>query len=462
MTKFKQNSSAIMLRSFLFLVTLINLLSSLTTVVAVGHELLETSALNSQHIINSLKNTVIDGDDDWENWRLNSTLDTSTSHVRVHNMRKDADAKYYYSPGTKNLLAHKRLRIPLTRHLYYVGDSGFEYYNSGHAKGIDYQLWVSMDTQFVLLARVVLVAIFILILTLIITPIYIKVVSQRITKPLSALTDSAGAASTGDHQTSFQLPVPNRPTEVTDLANSFNRLLGRLYKQSEQEKLFISNAAHELRTPIATIRSHAQLIQRRGKEHPEVIAKSVNYINDESHQMQSLVEELLTLSRADRAVLPLTSYNFSDALNDIADKMRPQLKQPLNTTIPADIHITAHADSIEQIIINLLNNAGKYTPVTEPIQLVLSASEKQVRVQIIDQGAGITDEDKAHIFERFYRSSDIRGTIAGTGLGLAIARQLAELNHAQLTVMDNVPHGSIFSLIFDYDEEPHSEEPKLE
>lgn len=305
MAKLRQNSSAIMLRSFLFLVTLIILLSSLTTVVAVGHELLETSAVDSQHVINSLENTVIDGNDDWKNWRLNSTLDTSTSQVLVHNMRKDADAKYYYSPGTKRLLKHRQTKIPFIENLYYVDDTGFEYYNTGHAKGINYQLWMSLNDQVALLLRVVIVAIFILILTLFITPFYIKVISQRITKPLSALTDSAGTASTGNQQKSFMLPVPKRPTEVTDLANSFNRLLSQLYKQSEQEKLFISNAAHELRTPIATIRSHAQLIQRRGKEHPEVIAKSVNYINDESHQMQSLVEELLSLSRADRAVLPL-------------------------------------------------------------------------------------------------------------------------------------------------------------
>ncbi|KRL81576.1 HAMP domain-containing sensor histidine kinase [Secundilactobacillus paracollinoides] len=452
MAKLRQNSSAIMLRSFLFLVTLIILLSSLTTVVAVGHELLETSAVDSQHVINSLENTVIDGNDDWKNWRLNSTLDTSTSQVLVHNMRKDADAKYYYSPGTKRLLKHRQTKIPFIENLYYVDDTGFEYYNTGHAKGINYQLWMSLNDQVALLLRVVIVAIFILILTLFITPFYIKVISQRITKPLSALTDSAGTASTGNQQKSFMLPVPKRPTEVTDLANSFNRLLSQLYKQSEQEKLFISNAAHELRTPIATIRSHAQLIQRRGKEHPEVIAKSVNYINDESHQMQSLVEELLSLSRADRAVLPLAPYDLSASLTEIADKMRPELQQQLTTVIPENIHITAHADSIEQIIINLLNNAGKYTPVSEPIQLVLSTTTNHVRIQVIDQGAGITDADKAHIFERFYRSSDIRGTIAGTGLGLAIASQLAELNHATLTVADNEPHGTIFSLTFTKDE----------
>ncbi|ANZ60843.1 two-component sensor histidine kinase [Secundilactobacillus paracollinoides] len=452
MAKLRQNSSAIMLRSFLFLVTLIILLSSLTTVVAVGHELLETSAVDSQHVINSLENTVIDGNDDWKNWRLNSTLDTSTSQVLVHNMRKDADAKYYYSPGTKRLLKHRQTKIPFIENLYYVDDTGFEYYNTGHAKGINYQLWMSLNDQVALLLRVVIVAIFILILTLFITPFYIKVISQRITKPLSALTDSAGTASTGNQQKSFMLPVPKRPTEVTDLANSFNRLLSQLYKQSEQEKLFISNAAHKLRTPIATIRSHAQLIQRRGKEHPEVIAKSVNYINDESHQMQSLVEELLSLSRADRAVLPLAPYDLSASLTEIADKMRPELQQQLTTVIPENIHITAHADSIEQIIINLLNNAGKYTPVSEPIQLVLSTTTNHVRIQVIDQGAGITDADKAHIFERFYRSSDIRGTIAGTGLGLAIASQLAELNHATLTVADNEPHGTIFSLTFTKDE----------
>ncbi|ANK60643.1 sensor histidine kinase [Loigolactobacillus backii] len=444
--KVKQNSASIMLRSFILMITVIILLSSMTTVFAVGHQLLETSQINSFNIIGSLKKAVIDGNDDWKNWRLNSTLDTSTSYVQVNNRRKDATIKNYYSPGTKKLLSVKPQKIPFIKRLYYRKDVGPLYYNTGHARGIDYELWTNLNSQLETLERVVLVAIIILILTLMISPLYIHAIADRLTNSLTKLTASAESISTKPSQQATQLPVPDRPTEVTNLANSFNRLLNRLYQQSEKEKLFVSNAAHELRTPIATIRSHAQLIQRRGEEHPEIIRKSVNYINDESHQMQALVDSLLTLSRADRLVLDFSEFDLSQALAKVVNKMTPLVQQKIITEIPPNIKITAHEASINQIVVNLLNNANKYSAKDSEIRLILKKSANTVLIQVIDQGIGISTVDKEHIFERFYRNAEIRGSIPGTGLGLAIVKQLADLNHIKLKISDNHPQGTIFSL----------------
>ncbi|WP_243676890.1 sensor histidine kinase [Secundilactobacillus collinoides] len=101
-----------------------------------------------------------------------------------------------------------------------------------------------------------------------------------------------------------------------------------------------------------------------------------------------------------------------------------------------------------QIVTNLLNNASKYAEPNTTIKLVLKLINDQTVIQVIDEGSGIAAEDKAHIFERFYRSSNVRGTIPGTGLGLAIVAELASLNGAKLTLNDNVPQGSIFSVRF--------------
>ncbi len=447
--KFKQDSSSIMLRSFMFLITVIILISGIITVIAVGNQLMETSQKSASGIIKSLKKTDIDGNDDWKNWRATNALDTSTSHVFVHNMRKDANTKYYYSPDTRNLLKIKPKKIPLIKNLYYRHDMGFLYYATGHARGIDYKLWVSLDAQFETLVRVVMVMIVILLLTVIISPLYIQLVANRLTNSLTKLTKSAEASSSSHMlRHASQLPVPASPTEVTNLATSFDRLLTHLYEQSEKEKTFISNAAHELRTPIATIRTHAQLIERRGKEHPEVIDKSVGYINEESHQMANLVDELLTLTRADRTSLDLKEFDLSKSLLVIKDKMAPLLKQQLTTDISEQITVKAHKESVEQIIINLLSNAGKYSDPTSEIKLSVKKLNDHVVVQVADQGNGISAEDGSHIFERFYRSSKIRGSTSGTGLGLAIAKQLADLNHAQLSFEANQPQGTIFSLTF--------------
>ncbi|KRM12846.1 HAMP domain-containing sensor histidine kinase [Paucilactobacillus suebicus] len=444
----KENSASIMLRSFILLVTIIIFVASISTVVAVGHELLETSNYNSSKIITSLKNTVIDGDHDWRNWRINNTLDTSTSYVHVHNMRKDAKTKNYYSPGTEKLLSKKMTEIPLIKNLYYRSNAGFYYYGTGHSRGIDYQLWTKVNNELELLIRIVAVLIVILLLTVVISPIYIRVITRRLTSPLSDLTESAESISK-DGNRQLSLPVPDKPTEVTNLATSFNRLLDELEKKSEKEKLFVSNAAHELRTPIATIRSHAQLIQRRGREHPEIIPKSIEYINDESHQMQSLVDELLTLSRADRMTLDFDNYDLSQSLNNISDRLNAAIKQKINRQIEKDIRITANEESIEQIVTSLLSNAAKYSPNDSVITLKLDRINDVTQISVIDEGRGINDEDKPHIFDRFYRSNDVRGSIAGTGLGLSIANELSSLNHAQLSVSDNHPHGSIFTITFE-------------
>ncbi len=446
--KVKQNSAAIMLRSFILMITMIIVLSSMATVLAVSHQLLEASQTNTANIIASLEKTVIDGNDDWKNWRLNSIMDTSTSYVHVYNMRTDATIKNYYSPGTKQLLSTQPRAVPLIHNLYYRPHTGLLYYGTGHARGINYQLWVNLHSQLETLQRVILVTVFILIITLLISPLYIRALADRLTNSLAKLTNSAETISMVPNQTEAQLPVPKRPTEVTDLATSFNRLLRQVYQQSEQEKSFVANAAHELRTPIATIRSHAQLIQRRGATHPEIIAQSVKYINEESQQMQNLVAELLTLSRADRTTLDLTEYDLSQALTRVVAKLTPLLQQPLVTAIPPHIKVTAHAASVDQMVVNLVNNAGKYTPATSPITLTLITTATQIMIQVADQGSGIAAVDQPHIFERFYRSSDIRGTIPGTGLGLAIVQQLAQLNHIQVSLTGNRPHGSVFTLTF--------------
>lgn len=190
------------------------------------------------------------------------------------------------------------------------------------------------------------------------------------------------------------------------------------------------------------------MIERRGKTHPEVITKSVQYIDDESHQMETLVEELLALTRADRAVLDFTTFDLSASLTTLAQNTAPLLPQRLIANIAPDVQLTANETSVTQIITNLLNNASKYAAPETSITLTLKQTTDQTLIQVSDQGAGIAAEDKPHIFERFYRSSTVRGTIAGTGLGLAIVAELAALNDAQVTVDDNDPQGSVFSVQF--------------
>ena len=306
-----------------------------------------------------------------------------------------------------------------------------------------------MNPQLAVLLRVIEVTAILLAVTLLATPLYIRRLTKRLTDPLTTLSHTTQMIAGAKEPGAMRLPVPAQPTEVTELAGNFNELLSMLNERQEQQKLFVMNAAHELRTPIATIRSHAQLIERHGEDHPEIITKSVGYITEESRQMQQLIDELLQLSRADRLALDLTPLDLSATVTTIMQKIAGTFEQTVTTEIQPDIHITGNESAIEQILVNLVTNAAKYSPAASQITVTLTQQANEAAALAVkDQGSGISAEDKSHIFERFYRSADVRGTVAGTGLGLAIATQLAQLSNSELTVADDQPQGTIFTLIF--------------
>ncbi len=442
-----QSSAAIMLRSLMTMVVVLTLALGLMTILAVGHQLLREVGSNTINITNSLIKVNIDGDDDWKSWRKNSTLDTSASYVYVHNRRADAKTEYYFSPNARDLLKVKPVKVPLVPHVYYRPGFGFLYHRLVHARGITYTLWQNMYSQLAVLFRVIEVTAFLLILTVLVAPLYIRRLTKRLTDPVSSLSRTTKVIAAAKEPGSMKLPVPNRPMEVSELATNFNELLGKLDKRQEQQKLFVMNAAHELRTPIATIRSHAQLIERHGKEHPEIIEKSVRYITEESRQMQQLIEELLALSRADRLVLEVQPLDLSAVVANTVQKMTDTFPQTFKTKIAPNVHLTGNENAIEQILNSILTNASKYSPKDSTIEISLvQTNDGGSQIAIKDQGRGISDEDKAHIFERFYRGADVRGSVSGTGLGLAIASQLTELLGGELSVKDNYPTGTIFTL----------------
>ncbi|GAF40117.1 signal transduction histidine kinase [Agrilactobacillus composti DSM 18527 = JCM 14202] len=445
-----QSSAAIMLRHLMAMVVFITLSLGMLIVIAVGHQLLEEVTITSAHTMTSLKKTDIDSDNDWDTWRKNSTLDTSSSYISIYNMRADAKVKHYYSPNTVKLLASKPVAVPLIRNLYYRPDKGLFFHQMVHARGIKYELWQSVQNQMAILGRVLTVTILLLILTLFVSPFYIRRLTHKLTDSLRTLSQSTQTIITADQPDTdaTQLPVPKYPTEVTDLATSFNALLAQLHQRQEQQKSFVMNAAHELRTPIATIRSHAQLIERHAAEHPEIVPKSVTYIIDESRQMQQLIDELLQLSHADQLPLQTQRFNLSTTLDDLLQQLNPTIVQTITSAIAPAIFIDGNAAALVQIVDNLITNAAKYSPENSTIHVTLKqAGPDQVSLAVADQGRGIDSKDRAHIFERFYRSADVRGAVPGTGLGLAIADQLAKMSHGHFEITANHPQGTIIQLI---------------
>jgi len=203
-----------------------------------------------------------------------------------------------------------------------------------------------------------------------------------------------------------------------------------------------------LRTPIAGIKGNVKLIQRRAADHPEVVPESLKYIETESDKMQRLIESLLALSKVDKVELEFKEVPILAIINETVDLMRQQITQPIKVEGITTSNVVTNVNNLQQILVTLIDNAQKYSPKNSTITVQQVETVNAIIITIADQGLGISDEDKAHIFDRFYRGKEARDTkIEGTGLGLAITSRMAELIYANLEVTDNTPQGTKFILL---------------
>lgn len=433
---------AIMTRNLTVMITTITLIIGLFIVMAVGFQLGKQQRTSSKHILYSLEETRIDNKDDWYDWQIESYVDLSSSFVSFNNNKN-----IYRSDSMNKFLKKGPRKVLFFKNLYFVPGFGFydkiTYHDSYHNH---YEIWKSINGTVAVLIRVIEVTVLLLLLTLIFSPIYIRWLAKKLTNPIVNLADESALSDFKKVQ-DFRLTEPESPLEVTILAKNFNALLAELKAKEDQKQNFLMNATHELKTPIATIYSHAQLIERHGNTHPEMIAKSINYVKQEAQHMNILVSELLTLSRIERTEHHFTAVNLTNLVRKLIAKYQSTFSQDIVGNLAEQLSVVSDHEIIEKIIEILVSNAAKYSPAASKIMITVKRAAGQDIIQVADQGIGIPNVDKQHIFERFYRSDEIRGTISGTGLGLAIAHELAESIGAQISVTDNHPQGSIFTVI---------------
>ena len=215
-------------------------------------------------------------------------------------------------------------------------------------------------------------------------------------------------------------------------------------KNQEMQREFVANVSHELRTPLTNIRSYAEtLTERAGNISPETEKKFLGVILGESDRMTHIVQDLLTLSRLDsgRSELKLARFSFGAAVQDLynavymeARRHNHRLELRLEEELP---EIVADRERVLQVMMNIVSNSIKYTP--DGGHITISAGRRADRVWMVvdDDGIGIPKEDRARIFERFYRVDKARSRQSGgTGLGLSIAKELVDRHQGTLTLED--------------------------
>ena len=270
--------------------------------------------------------------------------------------------------------------------------------------------------------------------------------------PVAAMATQArgmGAANLHD-----RLAVLNPRDELGQLAVTFNQLLERLQESFERQKRFMADASHELRTPVAILHGETEVTLSRADRSPEEYRETLGILKDESQRLARIVEDLFTLTRADAGQYPLQLQGvYLDEL--VADVMRRarSLAMAKNLTLSAAIEpelpIEADEALLRRMLLNLLDNAIKYTPEGGKISLECRKQGEEYTLGVSDTGTGIPVELQARIFERFFRADKARsraeGESGGAGLGLSIARWIAEAHHGRLELTKSDARGTTFT-----------------
>lgn len=269
----------------------------------------------------------------------------------------------------------------------------------------------------------------------------------KLFEPLRIMSAQANRLSANNLH-SERLNVEGTKNELKDLANVINAMLDRIESAYESQKQFVSNASHELRTPIAVIQGYANLLNRWGSSNPEVLQESIEAIQNESRAMQDLVEKLLLLSRHDRKTLKLNKKNFNmrRVVEDMVKETRLVAQnRVINSPIMEDVFVYGDKQALKQAIRIFIDNAVKYTNDGDEITISCENVNGDCVITVTDTGIGMTREDVEHIFDRFYRSEYVRNkNISGHGLGLSLAKMIIIAHTGRIKVRSQFKKGSSF------------------
>lgn len=260
----------------------------------------------------------------------------------------------------------------------------------------------------------------------------------------SALSPIKGLAGEIEGIRSDQLDrrveVPPAVDEVQSLASSFNALLARLERSFAQAKRFATDASHEFRTPLTIVRSEVEQVIRHPALNAELLPSLVS-VQDEIARLDRITEQLLALARFDagHVVLAKTDVAFSelvaDACND-AELIATGIDVELRLNISPNVRVSGDATHLRRLLLNLLDNACKYNRPHGKVHCTLVQQNGSAVLRIANNGSGIPQEMKAHVFERFFRADPSRATTSGHGLGLALCWEIVELHGGRITVAD--------------------------
>ncbi len=297
------------------------------------------------------------------------------------------------------------------------------------------------DIQLRILFWLLLVAALVFVINLFIT--------RAFTRPIGELNAGIAQMSRGDLSVRVNVRGKN---EFAQLAAAFNSMSERLEKLDKARSQFVSNASHELKTPLSTMKILIESLVYQDPPDPEMTKEFLGDVNKEIDRLNRIVSDLLTLVNIDSGTmkLKLTPLNISDLLQEQVKRLSPLAREngiELDCTVKDSLEVMGDPLKLQQVIYNVIDNAIKYTGRGGEVRCSVARAGRKAVIRVADTGVGIPAEDLPHIFDRFYRVDKARSReTGGTGLGLSIVKQTLQMLGGDIEAQSEFGKGSTFTI----------------
>lgn len=279
-------------------------------------------------------------------------------------------------------------------------------------------------------------------ITLIPTIIAARLLSKFLLHPIQTLIQTMQENTKQAKWKKIEI-VNESKDELYEMEKTFNMMIDHIKDNFDRQEQFISDASHELRTPTSIIKSYAQLLQRRGKTHPEIFGEAVEAIDSEADRIEELIHQLFLLAKNEERV-PFDVLDFTALCQKTVTKIEMASNRSITFSGHSQsLYVNGNESQLQQVIYILLDNAIKYSEKSVDVKLTEVANNVELHVK--DYGTGIPLQEQKRIFDRFYRLDKARAReTGGSGLGLAIAKTIVKRHAGQLIVHSDGKHGSTF------------------
>jgi signal transduction histidine kinase len=272
------------------------------------------------------------------------------------------------------------------------------------------------------------------------------VVAGRVLAPIGRITAVARDIQATDMSRRIELPGPD--DELKQLADTFDAMLARLDAAFVAQRQFVADASHELRNPLAIIRTNADVALADPDASPDELRQAIATVKRAGDRMSLLVDDLLALARRQQPTLEHEPVDLGAAVAEASDDFVVPAETRdivLDRAIAPGVVVTGDREALKRVVANLLHNAVRLAPAGSRIRLATGSEGNRAWIAVTDEGPGISPEDQGHVFDRFWRADKARSrSDGGTGLGLAIVRQIVESHGGEVRLHSKVGVGSSF------------------